>query len=263
MPDINTKEYWNKRYSDGGNSGSGSYGRLAEFKAEVLNGFIEAHGIRTMAELGCGDGNQLGLITVERYIGYDISSKSVEICSSRFRDDPAKDFKLYDSSKPITMDKGKADLAVSMDVVYHLLEDETYHSYMRDLFALSGRFAAVYSNNTDNCTDLARHLRPHRFTDWVEENLPHWTLCGYLPNRYPFRADSPDTTSIADFYFFSRNERIKSGYACLFIPPDEASAGLTDEDAAGLLKIAAESFSAGELEKSAECLRLAATNRNA
>ncbi|MDR1080370.1 MAG: hypothetical protein LBQ79_05290 [Deltaproteobacteria bacterium] len=257
MPEINTKDYWNERYAAGGNSGAGSYGRLAEFKAGILNGFIADHGIGDMAELGCGDGNQLGLVKVDRYTGYDISAKAVELCSSRYRDDGTKKFKVYNPARP---PKDKAELAVSLDVVYHLLEDETYSSYMRDLFAISGRFVAIYSCNTDSQADIALHLHPHRFTDWVEGNLPDWTLCGYLPNRYPLLPESPDETSFADFFFFSRNERIEPRYSCLFIPPDEAAAGLPDEEATELMRIARECLDTRELGKSAECLRRAAVN---
>jgi SAM-dependent methyltransferase len=260
MLDIRTKDYWNDRYSTGGNSGDGSYGHLAVFKAEILNGFIAAHGVRTMAELGCGDGHQLGLIEAESYTGYDISPKAVELCSQRYRDDPSRSFKTYDPSGPLAETAPPADLAVSLDVVYHLLEDETYETYMRDLFGLSGRFVAIYSNNTEKRFALASHIRPHRFTDWVDRNLPDWTLCGYVPNRYPYRPGSPSGTSIADFHFFSRNERISPRYSCLFIPPDEAGAGLPDTEAARLMITARECLDTRELEKAAECLRLAAAN---
>ncbi|MDR1313788.1 MAG: hypothetical protein LBQ12_08840 [Deltaproteobacteria bacterium] len=261
MPEITTKDYWNQRYSGGMNSGAGSYGRLAEFKAEVLNGFIDSHGIREVAELGCGDGNQLGLLTAEQYVGYDISRKSVEICAQKYTDDPSKSFKVYNPSKPLGNSEAKAELSLSLDVVYHLLEDETYGAYMRDLFALSGRFVAIYSCNTENLGATADHLRPHRFTDWVEENLQEWTLCGYLPNRYPFRTESADQTSFADFYFFSKNERVDPKYSCFFIPPDEDAAGLPDDEAANLLRIARQCLNVRDYEKSAVCLRQAAANR--
>jgi hypothetical protein len=34
---FSSANYWERRYADGGTSGSGSYGRLAEFKATFLN----------------------------------------------------------------------------------------------------------------------------------------------------------------------------------------------------------------------------------
>ena len=44
---TNSSDYWERRYSKGGNSGIGSYGRLAEFKAEVLNRFVKENNINT------------------------------------------------------------------------------------------------------------------------------------------------------------------------------------------------------------------------
>src|SRR5438270_10704846 len=57
----NSSSYWNRRYVAGGTSGAGSYGRLARFKADVLNAFVAESGIASVIEFGCGDGAQLAL----------------------------------------------------------------------------------------------------------------------------------------------------------------------------------------------------------
>src|SRR5580704_5652224 len=67
-------QYWNDRYRNGGNSGPGSYNRLAYFKAEVLNQFIRDRGVEKVIEFGCGDGAQLRLAEYPSYIGVDVSS---------------------------------------------------------------------------------------------------------------------------------------------------------------------------------------------
>ncbi|GAJ08100.1 unnamed protein product, partial [marine sediment metagenome] len=54
-----SREYWESRYAGGGTSGAGSYGKPAEFKAQVLNSFVKDNGISSVIEFGCGDGNQL------------------------------------------------------------------------------------------------------------------------------------------------------------------------------------------------------------
>ena len=61
---MNTLSYWENRYKNNGNSGAGSYGRLAEFKADVINNFIAENKITSVIEFGCGDGNQLSLFVV-------------------------------------------------------------------------------------------------------------------------------------------------------------------------------------------------------
>ena len=48
--------YWDKRYQKGRDSGEGSYGELALFKAKVLNEFVREKEIRSVIEFGSGDG---------------------------------------------------------------------------------------------------------------------------------------------------------------------------------------------------------------
>jgi len=73
-PDFaNTGDYWQQRYARGGNSGDGSYGKLADFKAEVLNEAVKELGITSVIEFGCGDGNQLTLANYPAYTGVDTS----------------------------------------------------------------------------------------------------------------------------------------------------------------------------------------------
>lgn len=68
-----SREYWEARYSQDGDSGSGSIGRLARFKAEFLNSFVLEHDVGSVIEFGCGDGRQLQLAEYPRYIGLDVS----------------------------------------------------------------------------------------------------------------------------------------------------------------------------------------------
>lgn len=51
----NSADYWERRYLSGGTSGSGSYNRLAEFKAEFLNEFVRENNVETVIEFGSGD----------------------------------------------------------------------------------------------------------------------------------------------------------------------------------------------------------------
>ena len=86
--------YWESRYAHGLNSGDGSYGELAKFKAEVLNSLVAEHGITSVIEFESGDGNQLELAEYPRYSGFDVSPSAVEACRARFSGDATKDFSL-------------------------------------------------------------------------------------------------------------------------------------------------------------------------
>ena len=97
--------YWEQRYRMGGNSGAGSSDRLAEFKANFLNRFVEEHNIASVIEYGCGDGAQLKLARYPVYTGVDVSVTAVERCRVSFEDDPTKKFlHSEDQTSKITAD---------------------------------------------------------------------------------------------------------------------------------------------------------------
>ncbi|HEX4846780.1 MAG TPA: class I SAM-dependent methyltransferase [Novosphingobium sp.] len=196
--DFVSGDYWENRYKAGGNSGAGSYNRLAEHKAEVLNGFVADHGVQTVIEFGSGDGAQLTRAHYPDYTGVDISHTALDLTRKLFAGDPTKRF-LHPSELP---DPFVADLTLSLDVVYHLIEDSVFEAYMAQLFDASRRYVIVYSSNTDRKSD-AVHVRHRRFTDWVEANRPEFALTGVVRNPYPEDQDT-DNTSFADFYFFEK-----------------------------------------------------------
>lgn len=190
-------DYWEKRYRFGMSSGAGSEGALAQMKADVLNGYVREHGIRSVIEFGCGDGLQLALAKYPSYLGLDVSRTAVNLCARRFGSDPTKMFLWYDESHGGNLaDFLQADLTLSLDVIYHLLEDEVYRRYLNNLFGTSRRHVVVYSSNRDEKV-LARHVRHRRFLDDVGVAFPEFRLTGHLEN--PMREES-----FADFYFFSR-----------------------------------------------------------
>jgi hypothetical protein len=193
--------YWERRYSSGGDSGVGSYGRFAAFKAEVINTFVEQMGAETVIEFGCGDGNQLTLARYPRYIGFDVSESALARCKERFAADTTKEFELADRYRGQT-----ADLVLSLDVIYHLVEDDVFEKYMRRLFAAAARFVIVYSSDTDDNRGYAgTHVRHRRFSQWVADNIPGWRLTRHLPNRYPYSGDYR-AGSFADFFIFEPND---------------------------------------------------------
>jgi SAM-dependent methyltransferase len=194
--------YWEKRYQQGKTSGVGSYGRLAEFKAEILNDFVGSNGVQSVIEFGCGDGTQLALAKYPRYVGVDVAQGSIAICEQRFAGDTTRRFYL---TSGLPKDLGKFDLALSLDVLYHLVEDTIFDAYMRSLFAHAGRFVIIYSSNKIEPSGVP-HVRHRVFTKWVEENAPQWKQTGYVPNRYPHDRKRLDDTSFADFYFFTAKD---------------------------------------------------------
>lgn len=196
-----SQNYWENRYVAGGNSGDGSYRLLAEFKAEVINDFVERNNVATLIEYGCGDGNQLSLANYKNYTGFDVSNKVLALCEEKFRDDPSKTFKAMDS-----YDGERAELTMSLDVIYHLVEDDIYADYMNRLFDSADRFVIVYASNTDQNPDpRPAHVRHRAFSQWVSVNKSEWQLLEHIPNRYPYQGDNK-SGSFADFYLYEKSQ---------------------------------------------------------
>lgn len=200
---FNSGAYWEERYLHGGNSGSGSYNKLAEFKAEIINEFIERNNIGKVLEWGCGDGNQLRLGRYPNYIGFDVSKKAIELCIGIFSGDDTKRF-IWCGGKNFRNEES-GELAMSLDVIFHLVEDNVYEEYMRRLFLSSERYVCIYSSNFEKQT--AAHVKNRRFTCWIEDNLSgQWELVKFVKNRYPYLEEKSDETSRSDFYFYKKIE---------------------------------------------------------
>jgi hypothetical protein len=171
-PFKDSQTYWENRYRKNGNSGDGSYGIKAAYKATVINEFVAEKNVDTVIELGCGDGNQLKQFYFENYIGFDVSPTAVQKCKDIFKDDASKKFFLF---APETMAKDfTATLTLSLDVIYHLVEDDIFQKYMNNLFSISLKYVIIYAWDVEESAKY--HVRHRKFTVWVEKNISNFQL---------------------------------------------------------------------------------------
>jgi hypothetical protein len=183
----------------GGTSGMGSVGRLARFKATTINRFVAGNGITSMIDLGCGDASQLALLELPAdYVGVDVSPSALALCSTQF---PERRFITPEVLRTLP----PAELTLSLDVIYHLIEDDLFAATMRTLFAWATRFVVIYASNRDAAAS-SPHVRHRRFTDHVASTEPDWRLLAHLPNPYPYDHACPDKTSFADFFIYGRKD---------------------------------------------------------
>jgi len=195
---TNTKDYWENRYASGGNSGAGSYNNLAIYKASILNDFVEKNEIVDVMEFGCGDGNQLKLANYPKYIGFDVSRTAVDICRKKFKDDESKKFFLMDFYTTQT-----SQLTLSLDVIFHLVEDNIFQSYMEKLFDASRQFVVIYSSNVEIFDpNQITHVRQRKFSTWIEKNRSNWMLMQHIPNQRPY--DGTGSTTFAEFFIYKK-----------------------------------------------------------
>jgi cyclopropane fatty-acyl-phospholipid synthase-like methyltransferase len=192
-------EYWESRYASGGNSGAGSYNRLAQFKAEFLNEFVECHEINSVIEFGCGDGAQLEYAKYPNYIGVDVSETILHDVRKRY----AENNQYYFMHVSEVSSETKADLSLSLDVIYHLVENNVFDIYMHQLFNASEQFVIIYSSNEDK-EWTSPHVHHRLFQTWIEMLRPDFMFLNHTPNRYPFDPKDQDNTSFSDFYVYRR-----------------------------------------------------------
>jgi hypothetical protein len=73
-------------------------------------------------------------------------------------------------------DMTKADLCMSLDVTYHIIEDEYFELYMKNLFELSNRYVLIYSINSNDNKNSQPHVKHRQFLDWISKNKPNFKI---------------------------------------------------------------------------------------
>ncbi|MDC0304874.1 class I SAM-dependent methyltransferase [bacterium] len=197
---ISSGNYWEERYNNGGDSGAGSYNQLAKFKANIINDFVQEKMIDDTLELGCGDGNQLKYLKFNKYKGMDVSPSAIKRCEELYSNDPTKTFEVIGNSS-----NAKYDLVLSLDVIYHLVEDDVYERYMNKIFDSAKKYVIIYSSNYNekNFGLRSEHVRHRKFSSWIERNAPEFLLVNKVLNDFQYNGDGINT-SLADFYFYEK-----------------------------------------------------------
>ncbi len=187
--------YWEMRYQKNGNSGSGSYGENAEYKATFINNFVSKNNIQKIIEFGCGDGNQLGHFRLPFYLGLDVAVTAIEKCKLLFKEDNTKSFFLYNQKDlPASLKLFCADLVLSLDVIFHLVEDEVFETYMFHLFKSSAKYVILYGWDIDG--EIKFHVRHRCFTKWIQNNIPEFRIIE--------RISCEPTDNFCDFFIYKR-----------------------------------------------------------
>lgn len=199
---FDSEEYWRKRYRKGGTSGSGSYGRLAVYKAHVINELVHRLSIDSVVEHGSGDGNQASLFDLPVYTGLDVSKRVVNACRDRFSDRPGWQFMTTDSDASAQLEPH--DLSMSLDVIYHLVEDAVFEVYMARLFDLARDYVLIYATDHD-ARAAGQHVRHRAYSEWISTNRPDWIEAETLAQPFPrLENNSPDDTALAFFRLYRR-----------------------------------------------------------
>ena len=164
-------------------------------KRKFINTFVNDKNIKSIIEFGSGDGNQMEHFEIDNYIGVDISEYIINICKQKYKDITNKNFITYDE---YYKHSNKYDLSLSLDVIYHLVEDEIYEKYMNDLFSSTNKFVIIYSTNFNDDKYNGSHVYHRKFTKYIDINFKNAKLIHHEPNEFP-------DLSTAEFYIYDLN----------------------------------------------------------
>jgi len=188
---FDSAAYWETRYASGGNSGDGSRGDNARLKADYINRFVKDNEVRSVLEFGCGDGHQLALANYPDYVGLDVSETAIEKCRTLFALDSHKRFYRLPTLWPLT-----AELALSLDVTYHLTEKVVYEQHLNDVFGSATRFVILYTTDSDTVDPALVSA----------EHVLHRPVCRDVTSRFAgwLMIDSVLTAGGSGFYTYQR-----------------------------------------------------------
>lgn len=164
---------------------------------------MQENRLQTVIEFGCGDGHQLSLANYPTYVGVDISETVLRKVRDDFIHDKTKRFFALGAPD---MPRETFDVALSLDVIYHLVENGVYDDYMRRLFRSSHHSVVIYASASDEVSP-AEHVRHRNFPNWIRKHCPKWGLFEHRTNPFPHDPSMPDETSFSSFFFY----KIKTG----------------------------------------------------
>ena len=203
-----SQEYWNERYNNFQEkefkhaSGNGKLPFRRNFKAKELNTLIQKYNIKSVMDFGCGDGEILSKLEVTAYYGIEINENLVETLRMRF---PQKE-KYYFSTNHANDWPTSIDAAVSVDVIFHLLEDNLFEKYMEDLFKPAPKYVIIKSSNRDELgVGRNAHIKHRKFVAYISTKFPEYELIHQTePRRKRFHLSISDLDS---FFVFHKSSK--------------------------------------------------------
>jgi hypothetical protein len=104
--------------------------------------------------------------TLDEYQGIDVARSAVERCRELYRDHPNCRFDGYD-----TVEWKRYDLALSLDVLYHIIDYREYVSYLRRLFGCSD-YVLLYANREARPGEVAHIVNRDNLGEIAKLDLP-------------------------------------------------------------------------------------------
>jgi hypothetical protein len=119
-----------------------------------------------------------------------------------------KAFMEFDNTKNNNIDAFKrAKMTISLDVLYHFVEQHVYESYLSTLFGMSKKYVVIYASDNENIKTYSAHVLIRSFTGYIKEHFKDFELVEIIKNRY-HSEDSAETGtsewSWSDFFIYKK-----------------------------------------------------------
>ena len=146
---IPEKEFWNKKYSEGGISGRGSIGKYRAWKWKKIKNVIG--NFKSVVDVGCGDLSfwehriPRGFAKQKdfNYLGVDISKNIISRnrkIFSRF-----KDVQFVCNPAYILLNITKVDVVLCMDLLFHIMDNFRFELIIDNLCKYSKEWIVIYT----------------------------------------------------------------------------------------------------------------------
>jgi hypothetical protein len=153
-----------------------------------------------------------------------VSETAIALCKAQFEGRKGWRFLHDDGSEDLQF---AADVSLSLDVIYHLVEDDVFERYTRRLFQSATRYVVVYSSDFNEWAE-ARHVRHRSVTAWAARNMEGWEVIARPQNPYFFREYDDRNTTFAGFIIFGKSADVVES-AETEVKPHEIPKGRPDD----------------------------------
>lgn len=131
--------------------------------------------------------------------GWTSAPKPRPFAASASRGDASKLFLLLDDYAGQT-----ADLSLSLDVLFHLVEDGVYFDYLDRLFKAGRRFVVVYATSVGNAPRTLRHVRHRPVESDIATRFPDFARLTDLEAMLPAPPRAQGEGGYTRFFIYQR-----------------------------------------------------------
>ncbi len=137
MKSAGSVGYWEGRYASGGESGSGSIGRIRDWKWKVIRAYV-GHPDEVL-DVGCGDLSFWEGRECASYLGIDIAPSV--LAEDRGRR-PTWAFVATSAAVPLRV---RRRIVLCLDLLFHILSDSEYYSILDNLCMYTAEWLFIFT----------------------------------------------------------------------------------------------------------------------